>query len=374
MNILFSAFINPHAQSGVEKKIFGQIKALEALGSEVWYFTFENGFITLKHGEEDCPLFAVKDDMISYYLALENAARQVVAQQNIDIFYIRRIFCTPFHLKTLRLAKKRGIRLVEELPTYPYDAESKSYKALSYKITAVVDRLTRSYYKKYLDYFVTYSKDTHIFGVPCINLENGIDFDNIRFVPTIFPEKEINLLAVSAMSPWHGYERVIEGLKNYYSDQHRQFVINLHLVGEGQEKANWQALTKTYSLQEHVIFHGHKTGEALSGIFDLCQIGVASLGFYKIGLFDGSPLKTREYIAMGKPFIYSNGEERLKDKQDFCKKVSNDSSPLDMNDVITFYQSVKAIDKLCDKMNNFAQQNYSWQAQMQKMVDILQGN
>lgn len=372
MNILFNAFINPHAQSGVEKKIYGEIKALESLGNDVWHFTFENSYLVLNHKGQKEQLFLVKDSMISYYLALEKGARQVCLSRDIHLMYVRRIFCTPFHLKTLSLLKKQSVKLVEELPTYPYDEESKNFKALSYKATAVVDRLTRGSYKKYLDYFVTFSTDKTIFGVPCINMENGIDFDNIRFSPTRFDDGEINLLAVSAMAPWHGYERLIEGLKNYYSaDIAPPCIVNLHLVGEGQEKENWQALVKAYGLERHVKFHGHKTGAALNDIFDFCKLCAGSLGFYKIGLLNPSPLKIREYAAMGKPFIYSTSDEKLDNNQTFCKRVPNDASPIDIADLVEFYSRIKTVDNLSVDMNKFALENYSWETQMQKLMDKI---
>ncbi|MEG1049253.1 MAG: hypothetical protein RSE24_01785, partial [Oscillospiraceae bacterium] len=63
MKILFDAFINPHTHSGVEKKIFGQIKALEELGHSVWFFTFEKGQLVVNHKGEKQPLFETKDSM-----------------------------------------------------------------------------------------------------------------------------------------------------------------------------------------------------------------------------------------------------------------------------------------------------------------------
>ena len=101
MNILFSAFINPLRKSGVEKKIDGQIKAFENLGHNVWYFTFSGNRILLCHKGKSEELFSVSANPIGYYMALQKGMRYAAENLKLDMVYIRRIFCSPFHLKTL---------------------------------------------------------------------------------------------------------------------------------------------------------------------------------------------------------------------------------------------------------------------------------
>lgn len=371
MKILFSAFINPLRKSGVDKKIHGQIKALEKLGHDVWYFIFKDSCMYLCHGDEKVLLSdSVQQSPVGYYMAIEKGMRKSADMIDLDMVYIRRIFCTPFHLKTLSLLKAKGIVTVEELPTYPYDEENKKYTSKAYKVAAVVDKICRGNFKKHLDYFVTYSEDSTIFGVNCINLENGIDMDNIRFTPTVFADDRIDMIAVSVMAPWHGYERILEGMRNYYA-ANPQKPVYFHMVGDGAEKENWEKLSKEYGLEEYVTFYGHLTGDSLSAIFDRCQIGIASLGFYKINLTSGSPLKIREYTAMGKPFIYANCEQRLDDVCSFCMRISNDPTPVDINQVVEFYNRISAVEDISVNMHEFANNNYSWDIQMKKVIDKI---
>ena len=367
MNILFSAFINPMRKSGVEKKIDGQIKAFESLGHNVWYFTFSKDKILLCNKGTAKELFSVNANPVGYYMALQKGMRWAAENLDIDMVYIRRIFCSPFHLKTLEIFKKKGIVTIEEIPTYPYDELNKHYTALSYKAAAVMDKMYRTKYHRYLDRFVTFSKHTEIFGVPAICLDNGVDFDTVRFTPTVFPDDRMDMIAVSAMSPCHGYERAIEGIKNYMASD-PEIPVYLHLVGDGQERSYWEELTAKYNLQDYVIFHGHRTGDELIEIFDRCQIGLSILGMYKMGMEAVSPLKTREYAAMGKPFVYANSELNIDENTPFCMRVANDATPLDINAVLSFYRSVKAIPQICETMNSFAKEHYSWQAQMARVV------
>ncbi|MBR2028417.1 MAG: glycosyltransferase family 4 protein [Oscillospiraceae bacterium] len=367
MNILFSAFINPLRKSGVEKKIDGQIKAFENLGHNVWYFTFSGDKILLCHKDESKELFSVSANPVGYYMALQKGMRYAAEKLDIDMVYIRRIFCSPFHLKTLDLFRKKGIITIEEIPTYPYDELNRHYTAASYKIAAVVDKIYRRQYHSYLDRFVTFSKHTEIFGVPAICLDNGVNFDTVRFIPTVFPDDRLDMIAVSAMSPCHGYERAIEGIKNYM-ETNPSVPVYLHLVGDGQERANWEALTDKYNLRDYVIFHGHRTGDELHSIFDRCQIGLSILGMYKMGMEAVSPLKTREYAAMGKPFVYANTELNIDETTPFCMRIANDATPLDINAVLQFYSRVKEIPQICETMNSFAKEHYSWEAQMAEVV------
>ena len=372
MNILFSAFINPLRKSGVDKKIAGQIKAFESLGHDVWYFTFSGDKILLCHKDESKELFSVAANPIGYYMALQKGMRYAAENLELDMVYIRRIFCSPFHLKTLDIFKGKGIITVEEIPTYPYDQLNKHYTATSYKIAAVMDKMYRTKYHRYLDRFVTFSKHTEIFGVPAICLDNGVDFDTVRFIPTEFPADRMDMIAVSAMSPCHGYERAIEGIKNYM-ETNPQIPVYLHLVGDGQERAGWEALTDRYNLRDYVIFHGHRTGDELLSIFDKCQIGLSILGMYKMGMEAVSPLKTREYAAMGKPFVYANTELNIDETTPFCMRIANDATPLDINAVLEFYNRVKDIPQICETMNSFAKEHYSWEAQMAQVIRCVEG-
>jgi len=370
MNILFSAFINPERKSGVDKKIYGQIKAFEKLGHNVWYFTFSDGKMLLHNKGNGEVLFDVPQNSFGYYFALEKGVRYASRNIDIDMVYIRRIFCSPFHLRTLSILKSKNILTVEELPTYPYDNLNKNYNNYAYRAAAVVDKYFRGGFKKHLDWFTTYSADKEIFGVPAISLDNGIDLDNISFTPTVFPKDRMDMIAVSAMASWHGYERVIEGMREYYSKDHDREVY-LHLVGTGTEDEKWKELCRKYGLEKYVIFYGHRDGNALTEVFAKCQIGLGALGMYKANLFTGSPLKNREYMAMGKPYIYAHTETDPNVTDEFCMEIPNDPSPGDINKLIEFYDRVSSIEDISVKMNLFATKYFGWDIQMKKVLDTV---
>ena len=70
------------------------------------------------------------------------------------------------------------------------------------------------------------------------------------------------MIVVSSLYYWHGYDRTIEGLKNYYKGTHSKEV-NLYIVGTGPEFVKYEKLIKEYDLENHVFLTWYKSGSAL---------------------------------------------------------------------------------------------------------------
>lgn len=62
---------------------------------------------------------------------------------------------------------------------------------------------------------------------------NGSDIRNIN--NALF--KDINLIAVGMLKNWYGYERIIQGLANYYKDKPER---KLMILGEGSEHQHYK--------------------------------------------------------------------------------------------------------------------------------------
>ena len=63
-----------------------------------------------------------------------------------------------------------------EIPTYPYDQE---YVLSKRKIQLLIDKCFRKQLAKYLDRIITFSNYKTIFGIPTLQISNGIDFKDI---------------------------------------------------------------------------------------------------------------------------------------------------------------------------------------------------
>lgn len=265
-------------------------------------------------------------------------------------------------------------KILVELFTYPYykDIYFRPYNFLLIPKDAYFSRR----YKNLVDRLITYSNHDTIFGVKTIRTINGIDTDEFRAITPRTNDDEIHLLAVAMFRKHHGYERIFEGLKNYYATGERR-VIRLFMVGEGPELDSYKKIVKEYGLEDNVIFLGVKKGEELEAIYSQSDIGLGSFGFYKIGLTLASSLKTREYLAKGLPFVAGCKQDVFpKGSSKYYLEFSNDSSPVDINEIVQFYDSLYSSgdsnrQKVVDQIRQFAMQTVSMDVAFKTIIEFI---
>ncbi|MEL7588102.1 MAG: glycosyltransferase [Prolixibacteraceae bacterium] len=368
--LIFHGF-SPH--QGISKKIGYQIKALQQCGMDVQlcYLTIdENGHhkrMINKETLEDYGkgMLAKIKKRINY-----SKLADYIFETKIRFLYIRSFHnANPFLISMLRKLKKKGITAVLEIPTFPYDQEYKKVKLVELP-GIFFDRLLRKKLAKQVKRIVTFSNDRFIFDSPTINISNGIDFDEIKTRKQSHPRPDfIRLIGVAEIHFWHGFDRVITGLSNYYKTN-TPLKVYFDIVGDGVpgELAKLNALVAENKLEEFVTFHGPKSGDALDQLFEETDMGIGSLGRHRSQITYIKPLKNREYAARGIPFIYSEIDEDF-EHMAYVMKAPADESPLDINRIIEFiYQ------------NNFKPEDIrktiveklSWKIQMGKVAKITE--
>ena len=256
-----------------------------------------------------------------------------------------------------------------EIPTYPYDKEYKGL-SLDYQRILFFDKCFRERMAKYVDYIVTFSDQKEIWNRPTIQISNGIDFSQIKIKQNnnINPNL-INFIGVATIHPWHGYDRLIKGLIEYYKQNTIADKVYFHIVGEGvPEIMNYyKELAQQNNLEDYIIFHGPKFGTDLDKLFELADLGIGSLARHRSGIYKIKTLKNREYAARGIPFIYSEFDEDF-ENMPYIYKVPADDSAININELIRFY-----------KTNHFEpnairasiENSLSWKRQMQHIVNLL---
>ena len=153
--------------------------------------------------------------------------------KDADFLYIRAIVPNNKSLITFLKRIKQNkptCKILYEIPTYPYDNEMKSLRE---KVFLFVDKLYRKKLKDVVNYIVTLTDDKEIWGAPTLHISNGIDVSRIPLSQKKETKQdEITLIAVAQFSFWHGYDRLIEGLHNYYTSENPpQTEVKLHMVG-----------------------------------------------------------------------------------------------------------------------------------------------
>ncbi|MGL5056630.1 MAG: glycosyltransferase, partial [Fusobacteriaceae bacterium] len=273
--------------SGILKKIIYQQKAIQnnninvnLISTDYSYLYFNKDKIKKYNNVYKAKLSWIKDSLTEKYIS-EN-----------DLFYIRNS-SVDFGL-VLALNKIKHKKIILEIPTYPYDGEKKM-NSLKNIITIVSDKISRVFLKKSIHRIVTYSEDKEIWGIPCINISNGIDLEEVQMVNKQEKDKnKIVFTSVSNCSFWHGIDRFLISLEEYGKlDSKKE--IKFNIVGEGSESAKLKEIvSKSEYLSKVVNFAGFKSGEDLDHIYDETSIAVGCLGNHRKGIYTIQALKNKE--------------------------------------------------------------------------------
>lgn len=352
-----------NATVGVSKKISDQISFFNSLpDTKCEFISFSQKLGKLKR----LLSFFKKTQYNSFYQQLSSS----------DFFYIRAIIpCTRSLVYLLRRIKnnKPSCKIIWEIPTYPYDYEMKTLKL---KIFRAIDKINRRKLKKVVDYISTFSNDKYIFGVPTLHISNGID---IKRIPVKLlkekNEREINLIAVAQFDFWHGFDRLIEGLINYYvENENPKYTLKLHLVGS-DSRVNYKSLLQNTTAINYVTFHGELSGEKLDEVFVDTDIAFCSLGCHRKGLLGKtSELKSREYLARGLPIVSSSGIDIIPDNYEYLLKVSDDDSAINMNEIVNFYKRIymgKKNSEVVAEIRSFAEEKCTMEYGMKEVSNYL---
>ena len=180
---------------------------------------------------------------------------------------------------------------------------------------------------------------------------------------TIQIGKDICLLGIANISSWHGYDRIIKGIRKY-KDQNRPRKIIFKIIGDGSAKNDLEQLTRQLKLEDEIQFHPPKYNDELSRFYDDADIGVGSLGFFRANQTYGSTLKLREYAAKGIPFIYGYEDQHFEHCA-FAKKYENNNTTIDIQSILDFYDSLDP--ETPNIMRTFALNHLTWTGIMKNL-------
>ena len=369
MKALFLTFHGFHATNGISKKIHYQVRALEANGVEthLCYLSEKQG---IKYRLVDQEILADYGGGIKgkLYKRFEfHSVLHYIIKNQINLVYIRSDHnANPFTIRLARKIKKAGIHMVMEIPTYPYDQE---YVSFDRKIQLLVDQCFRKRLAKYVARIITFSNYKTIFGTPTIQISNGIDFDDIPMKQHVNDtSQEIHLIGVAEIHFWHGFDRLLKGLVNYYNTS-PQYKVYFHIIGDfftQREREECMSIVKENHLAPYVILHGRQTGKDLDLLFEQCDFGIGSLGRHRSGITHIKTLKNREYAARGIPFVYSEIDDDF-ENMPYIMKIPADESIVNITTILSFYNQLHATPQTI--RNSI--QSLSWNNQMKKVIDAI---
>ena len=376
MKILFLVYHGFSEASGISKKIHYQVKGLRENGYEVHlcYYGFADDGHRCRYVDDK----VIKDYGTGAFAGLRqridlDCIYDYCKENGIQFVYARCFQnASPFLICFFKKLKKLGIKAVTEIPTYPYDQEFVGFPFMT-RMNLKVDQLFRHSLYRQMNAIVTFSDADTIFGQRTIRISNGVDMDSIplhNYQPS--SDGSIHLIGVAEVHYWHGFDRLIAGLGEYYKNTPNPRDIYFHIVGgvwksemyDSMHASGFSELMDKYGIRDRVIFHDQLFGEELNKVFNQCCFAIGSLARHRSGITYIKTLKNREYATRGIPFVYSEIDSDFEDKS-YIVKAKPDESPIDVQQIVDFIESHRFDPAEIRK----TVENLTWKIQMRRVVD-----
>ena len=363
MKVLYIAEkYNPkYFSQGVERKIESQAKAMTKFGVSV-----------------DIQLFS-RLSKLRRALPFQPSCfdwNRINVSQNVQGIYIRYQLADYTFIQFLKRIKKErpSIKIVVEIPTYPYDQEPRSPFLLRR------DRIYRKRLKGLVDRIILIAGNQNtLWGVPVLNIYNGIDLENYKVRDVKNSDRKIRLLCVARFTRVHGIDRLLNGLDSYLKNDGSRS-IEIFLAGEGEAKAELEKIVEETSIiQDNVHFLGHLDKEGLEKYYNECDLGIEILGITRAaeGMIS-STLKSREYLAVGLPFVGTTEIDVFDYKSPrFYLKLPKGENPIDLQEIINFYDElyppglIEEKQKVANEMRQFAEETIDVSITMQPVINYF---
>ncbi|MBK7806440.1 MAG: glycosyltransferase family 4 protein [Saprospiraceae bacterium] len=349
--------------SGVVQKMYDQNSAIQRAGHDVELAYLRGNKIII--GESVCTIENTQRKYFIKNIHFFQVLAGYTQSHRFDIIYIRYPFSNPYFLHWLAQIGKihPQCKIVIEVSTFPYHKEFDGFG----KISLILDWWYRRFLKKYVDRIVLVGQHDELWGIKTIKITNGINVSRKEIIYSKRKKSEIRLVAVGNWKSWHGLDRLISGMGQYYL-KHPSVRITLDVIGGGSVVQYYKQQVQQLKLEKYVVFHGDVQHDQLDRFFHSADIGIGTLGNHRIGLTEHSPLKHREYCSYGLPFILSAFDKDFQRDLDFVQYHPSDDSPISCELLLDFYDQTSHIQL---SIRNYAIQNLSWEKRMDDIMDMV---
>ncbi len=362
--VIFVTHNNLDPSDGVWKKINSQVKSLRNLDFNVDFFYMDKKNIIVDNGEEIKKISLGSRNKYLFYKIIKEYI-QGNKKEAYHLAYIRKPHGGAFVIYLsglISFLKRFNSDVIMEIPTYPYKNE---INTLSGKISDVIFDMSLPFFRKKIDKIVFLGQaDNDIWGIKSIQISNGIDIYDARLL-----EEKNNItndfifVGVANLAFWHGYDRIITGIKNYKGSKNVIFKI----AGNSEpEYSRLKNLVASLELESNVIFEGKVSGRILESILQSADVCVDALGRHRSGNNINNSIKSKEYSARGLPFIKSHYDNSFSGQEEFILQFNADDSPIDISKVIFWRENLNSGFSLRER--DFAMKNLTWEKQFEFLL------
>ncbi|ELX8422768.1 glycosyltransferase [Escherichia coli] len=351
-SLLFLTHIVKDENNGVWKKVLSQVKALaqNSFNIDLVYRLDDNSYILKSNGIEK--KIKLQQKNIIFY----NVSK--IIKKKYDVVYIRKPhggFYALFLFFALKKIKKinPNALIYMEIPTYPYANEVRTFKGY---ISHYIYELSFCVFKKYLTKILCIGDaPEYIKNVPTVKFRNGVDTDLIQMIDNRPPHDSFIFVGIANLVYWHGYDRLLMSIKKYNGTKNVKF----YIIGDTEpELSRLKSIVHQYNLDDRVIFLGRKSQIQIINILKTVHVCVDSLGRHRSGNKKNDSIKSKEYAAMGLPFIKSHDDDSF-NNEPFIYQVSANEKEFSIDNIICWYEDLPSNFRLQER--NYAINNLAWE-------------
>lgn len=303
MKIAYIAYWDMGHESGVLKKIVGQIREWQARGNSVELFAL-TPVRSIWEGASNISvrLFPRGNALTRFYRARKFV--HGVAQSQPDISYMR---FNTFFPAFRNLAEQ--VPLILEINT----DDVLEYRRTLPPVKYLYHRLTRNLLLKKASGFVFMTNELADrfagYNKPSITLGNGIEFSTCALSPPHDnPQPRLVFLGSDGLE-WHGIDEVLELAR-------LRPLWKFDIIGPA-------FAPKGGLVSDNVVFHSFLKHSEYKGILQSADFGLGTLGLFRKGMNEACPLKVREYLAYGLPSIIGYRDTDFPDGVPFLLNIGN---------------------------------------------------
>ena len=266
----------------------------------------------------------------------------------------------------MKTAQQRGIKVLYEIPTYPYYGEQFRASRKKYRAVAkiAVDAMFSPLIKKYADHIVIIRSNSKIrLHHKMVEINNGVNTEKIKSKENYGSKDGVfRMVTVGTLFPYHGYDRVLAGLKDC-KEEVDGHPVEFHIVGASQTIDELKEQAQKLGLKR-VIFHGMKTTDELNEMYEDFDVGLGCLALHRRNADIDTTLKIIEYYCRGVP-VATSGKSPYKDPAvTIC--VPDGEEAVNIN---RLYRKWKNIDKdKQQKLSEQAKKEFSWNFIMKQLL------
>lgn len=300
---------------GVVRKIIDQVEAWNILGQEVLPIIaaeHSRGLRSIMKKNHYFIHLQSKRDKIFY---LKKAYPELVKFKP-DIVYSRHINIVPYLQKITR-----SFNYIIEVNSFLIPESKLALKRSVFFLPDFFWRiLTRKFIYRKAAGFVSVSnelkeKDISIYKKPTIVIPNCINTKKIMPIKKSTSKSDSIIELFFLGSPgqsWHGVDKVLEFAEKTIG------MTQIHIIGIDRPPG---------FLPSNIRYYGYCDFETYKDIVSSCHIAIGTLGLHRKKMKEASPLKVREYLALGYPTIIAYDDTAFLEKDfSFLLKLPNNEN------------------------------------------------